>query len=266
VRSNTLAIMPTYMGKESELEMTKKAIKTLLGTCDADLMVIDDGSPNRELVNALLCWEALENQTRFELRIKHENEGFSKTVNVGMRTALQRGQNALLVNADVEFFRDDWLKAMEGNQADVVGALLLFPNGLVQHAGVYFSVITRAPDHIYRMAPRTLAQVHEPRICPVTGALMLIKHATMEKIGVFDEGFGMGFEDVDYCYTAFREGLTCAYEPSAQAIHHESVFRHAWPNDKRLAERWRKSFEYLHEKHKGWEFSDFVPTMLWDER
>lgn len=261
-RAKTLAVMPTYMGTEADLEMTKKAIKTLKGTADVDLLVVDDASPAPNLVGDLVGYQA---EVTFEIRAKVENEGFSKTVNVGMEIARERGQNALLVNADVAFFNDDWLGYMEGNDADVVGALLLFANGLVQHAGIFYSVINRRPDHIFRMAPRNLAAVNEPRICPVTGALMLVKHATMEKIGLFDENFGMGFEDVDYCYTAFRNGLTCAYEPRAQAIHHESVFRHQYPNDKRQSERWRKSFEYLHEKHKGWEFSDVVPTLLWDQ-
>jgi GT2 family glycosyltransferase len=94
--------------------------------------------------------------------------------------------------------------------------------------------------------------------------LMLVKHQTMLDIGLFDERFGMGFEDVDYCYRVFQNGKTCAYEPRARAIHHESFFRHAWPDDERQAKRWRASFEFLHEKHRGWDFSDYVPTLLWD--
>ena len=261
--AQTLAVMPTYMGSEADLAMTQRAIQTLKSTCDADLIVIDDFSPDQDRVRDMLVWQA-ECEFSFELHTKDENEGFAKTCNIGMRLAQERGQNALLVNADVEFFQKGWLEPMEANPADVVGALLLFPNGLVQHCGVFFSLINRVPDHMYRFAPRTLKAVQEPRRCPVTGALMLIKHTTMDKIGLLDEGFGMGFEDVSYCYDAFKAGLDCVYEPRAQAIHHESFFRYANGSQAQM-DRWNASLIYLHEKHKGWDFGDHIPTMLLDE-
>ena len=78
-----------------------------------------------------------------------------------------------------------------------MGPLLLYTNGLVQHAGVYFSVITRRFDHRYRLAPRALAQVQKGITCPVTGALQYIRYETIKKIGIYDENFKMGYEDID---------------------------------------------------------------------
>lgn len=263
--SDTLAIIPTYMKNEDELEVTKKSIETLLETSDADLIVIDDSSPEKDLVVRLgeWMWDLDDQRSRFVFQARTINVGFARTVNVGLQSALEQGKHGLLVNADVEFFHNGWLDAMRRNPADVVGALLLYPNGLVQHAGIYFSVITRMFDHIYRMAPRTLDLVHRPRICPVTGALQLIKHSTLEKIGLYDENFHMGWEDVDYCHMVFQAGLQCAYEPLAEAIHHESLFRKNAGDE--MAERWQRSWEYLHEKHRGHDFSQYVPTLLWDE-
>jgi GT2 family glycosyltransferase len=103
-----------------------------------------------------------------------------------------------------------------------------------------------------------------PRICPVTGALMLIRYETIKKIGIFDENFKMGFEDVDYCHMVFQAGMKCAYEPRAEAVHHESLFRRNNPSE-RLQKRSEESWQYLHEKHKGMGFADYVPTMIWDE-
>jgi len=255
--SDTLAVMPTYMRKEDDLLLTLRAIESLKETSDADLLVVDDGSPVWELQAEL----AKRSGTDFQVHIKHENEGFARTVNVGLKRAAVLEKHALLVNADVEFFNNGWLDHLRSNDADVVGSLLIYPNGTVQHAGIYYSVIMRWFDHMYRMAPRSLAQVHEPRICPVTAALQLIKFETLKKIGLYDENFRMGYEDVDYCHQVFKAGMKCAYEPKAEAIHYESMFRGVNPSDQ-IREWSKESWEYLHEKHRGHDFSEYVPTML----
>jgi hypothetical protein len=63
----------------------------------------------------------------------------------------------VLVNADIEIITDGWLdrfQATEGlfveGPAAVVGALLFYPAGLIQHGGVYFSLLTREFNHFWR--------------------------------------------------------------------------------------------------------------------
>ena len=256
--SDILAVMPTYLRSVEDLVITVQTIRSFKATCDADLFVIDDGSPYTKGVGTLVTLSEKEN---YQFCGKAENEGFARTVNHGLRRAREKGQHALLVNADMEFMHNDWLDHMRANEGDVVGALLLYTNGLVQHAGVYYSVIMRWFDHMYRLAPRSLAQVHEPRNCPVTGALQLIKHPTLEKIGLYDENFRMGLEDVDYCQMTFQAGMTCSYEPKAEAIHYESVFRRRDVSQK-ILEWSQESWDYLHSKHAGKSFADYIPTML----
>jgi GT2 family glycosyltransferase len=258
--NSTLGIIPTYIRSEDDLAITQKAIKTFIDTTeDADLCVIDDGSPEENLVSEL---SGFCSELGAKFCGKNKNEGFAKTVNKGLRKARVNGQNAVLVNADIEFHQDGWLEKMVANPADVVGALLVYPNGLVQHAGVFFSIITRKFDHIHRLSPRTLDLVHIPRKCPVTGALMLIKHDTIRKVGIFDENFTMGYEDVSYCHDVFSAGLTCMYDPTVQAIHHESTFAKQ-DNSGKISQRGNASWQYLHEKHAGLSFADYVPTMIW---
>lgn len=257
--SDTLAIMPTFIRSQDDLDVTHIAMKTLRETSDAELLVVDDGSPaETDLMDQLgsLCREWATDYIP-----KEENEGFATTVNWGLRQARGAGQNALLVNADMHFMNNDWLNEMRETDGDVVGALLLYPNGLVQHAGIYFSVINRIFDNIYRLAPHTLDLVQRPRICPVTGALMFIRNETLVNVGMYDENFKMGFEDVDYCHEVFKSGRKCVYNPSVVAIHHESLFRRNNPSDKLI--RWsEQSWHYLHQKHKGHSFAEYVPTML----
>lgn len=257
---DTWAAMPVYCKSEDDWKITEKAIRSFRDTCDASLYVVDDNSPFdiTDQIAGLVYDELVVAMAN------HENSGFTASVNKVMRLARANEKNCLLVNADMFFLDNGWLKAMEQNDADIVGGLLLYPNGLVQHAGVFFSVITRRFDHIYRLAPRTLAQVQEPRLCPVTGALMLVKRDTIKQIGILDENFRFGFEDIDYCQMAFKEGLKVAYEPKAEAVHHESWF--AREPSKKHSEWMRAGLDYLHEKHRGFDFSDHIPTLIdWQE-
>lgn len=256
--------MPTYLRTPQDLEVTMVAIQTLRATAPAlDLLVVDDCSP----VDGL--WDELASSAPahgFTAVRQDENGGFSRAVNRGLQAALDTGRDALLVNADIQFIDDAWFPAMtettapNGDQAGIVGARLIYPNGLIQHAGVYFSLLTRVWDHWYRYAPAKLPEAHRPRVCPVTGALQLIRHGTLEKIGLYDEDFRMGWEDVDYCLRAFEAGISCVYQPKTVAIHHESLFR--GNANTQLTEWQSQSWAALQRKHAKTPVQQFIPPIV----
>ena len=256
--------MPVYMRSPADLEVTCRTIHTLRATQpDLDLLIVDDHSPVVEL------WEGLVSFTEDESFIAHrqaENGGFARAVNHGLRAALASGRDALLVNADMEFLSEAWLPALEdcvtpdGAPADIAGALLVYPQGFIQHAGIYFSLLTRQWDHWYRFAPYQLPEAHIPRVCPVTGALQFIRHSTLEKIGLYDEDFRMSYEDVDYCLRAFAAGLTCVYTAKAMALHHESMFR--GNKDEKIKKWEQESWQLLNRKHADTPTQPFYPNYI----
>jgi GT2 family glycosyltransferase len=95
----------------------------------------------------------------------------------------------------------------------------------VQHAGIYYCPLQRAWAERFKYAPIDLPAVHVPRDCPVTGALQLVRHETMGRIGFYPETMHMGWEDVSYCVEAWKAGLRCHYTPKAVAYHYESFTR-----------------------------------------
>lgn len=140
--SEPLAIIPSFVREPQDLEILRTAIASLRETePELDLLVVDDGSPGVQLVDELASDTS---RFQFELHRSRENQGFSRTVNVGLRRALQEKRDAILVNADIEFIDSGWVSRFQsqekpnGQPADVVGARLLFPNGLIQHGGIYF--------------------------------------------------------------------------------------------------------------------------------
>jgi GT2 family glycosyltransferase len=195
-----------------------------------------------------------------------ENSGFSTTVNVGLRRALEIGADAVLVNADVEFIDSGWLDRLrartdtEGRPAAVVGARLLYPSGLIQHAGIFLSLLNRDWMHRYQYGPNDLPEALVPCRCPVTAALQFIRHETLAQVGVYDEGYRMCFEDVDYCLRVFDAGLECIYEPSVRAFHLEKYFR-SKPSP--TVERWtRESTQRMKALWGHKDLSRWVPEVL----
>jgi len=254
-------IIPVYMKSHNDWDITWRCVESIRSSIgfETPIILVDDGSPwleGRELV-----WQSRHVEMNIDAHLSDENQGFSHAVNVGLRWASDYNYDAVLVNADMEFFSDTWLSALSEaaytEEADVVGGLLLYPSGLIQHAGIYFSVITRFYDHIYRFAPPDLPAAQKMRVCPVTGALQYIKHDTIRRVGFYDEDFKLGWEDVDYCLRVFQAGGKCLYTPHALAIHYESTFRSA----PEFTERQAESHRYLMQKHDGEDIT-FMSSML----
>ena len=255
----TLAVVPTYVRSDDELDVTITTLRTLREVePDLDVLVVDDCSPDVEHTHSLLD---ATRRLGVELSQKAENEGYSKTVNVGLQRALDGGMHAITLNADMEFYAPFVERMIEcrdsqDRPAAVVGGLLLFPTGLIQHGGIYFSLIDRNFDHRFRFGPGALPEAQLPKICPVTGAMQFIRHSTLEKIGLYDTTFSMGHEDVSYCLDVFEAGLECVYDPGVRAIHHESMFRSAGQEERHAA-----SWARLIEKHKSTSLGQFVPDV-----
>jgi GT2 family glycosyltransferase/glycosyltransferase involved in cell wall biosynthesis/SAM-dependent methyltransferase/tetratricopeptide (TPR) repeat protein len=178
------------------------------------------------------------------------NLGFSMGCNQGIRAA--RGGFILLLNNDTVPL-PGWLEPMleefilHANVA-AVGSLLLYPGGeLIQHAGVRIGAGggNLHPYHPWRLHPvSSVPEAAESRDTQaVTGACLLMRRLVLEQVGLLDEGFINGFEDVDLCFRITQEGYRIRYCGNSRVIHHESMTPgrnlHEQRNYHRLNERWK---------------------------
>jgi GT2 family glycosyltransferase len=212
-----------------ELDVLLRCLVSLRQSApQADVLLVDDGSPAAELVDMV---EVVAGELGVELVRRSANGGFAQAVNVGLRRARDEGRDGVLVNAGVEFSAPGWLEAMlartdtTGAPAAVVGARLLFPDGLLQHAGIQYSTLTRFWTYRFAYGDANLAEANVPCPCPVTGSLQLIRHECLAAVGLYDDSLRMRWEDVDYCLRVFASGRQCIYEPRARATHAESQLR-----------------------------------------
>lgn len=259
--NDPLIIIPTYLSDEKHCQILENCLSSLRSTTDTEILVVDDASPlgsefwDREAANTII-----EKPGDIQVKFKTENKGFANTVNIGLEQALKEKRDAILVNSDIIFNHSDWLEQMQNTNAGIIGALLVYPNTIIQHAGIFFSSITKTFDHRFKGAPQDLPVAHKECICPVTAALQYIRHEVLEDIGIYDGEFKLAHEDVDFALRAIFNGHTSLYNPKVKAIHYESIFRsikskkmRAWENE---------SLGLLMKKYANKNFFGFVPSMF----
>lgn len=223
--------------------LTHRCLETLLAQelPATEIVVVDDGS--RDGTAALLAGYG----ERIVVVRQDANSGFAAASNAGARAA--SGELLLFLNNDtipIEGWLDALLAAADDHpEAAAFGAKLLWPDNVVQHAGV---VIAQGglPHHIYAGFPSGHPAVNAAREMPaVTAACMLVRRAAFEAAGGFDESYLNGYEDVDLCLRLRQAGGAVRYCPEAVVYHLESATRGRSaaegedPNLALLRERWR---------------------------
>jgi len=162
-----------------------------------------------------------------------------------------RGDHLLFLNDDVEPLAPDWLKQMVRlgriDAVGAVGALLRYPNGTIQHAGVTVSNRTECGRHLFRYRtgrePAVARIVGRDRECTaVTGACLLTPRTCFDALGGFDEDLQLVANDIDYCLRLRERGYATVLAGHAALTHHEGLSRGAAPETgdiERFWERWR---------------------------
>ncbi len=192
-------------------------------------IVVDNGSTESELISFLEAHEA-----QGGLRWLRCPGPFNFAALNNAAVAEARGEMLCLLNNDIEPQDRSWLSHMVRRAIDptvgAVGAMLLYPNGTIQHAGVAIGV-GNAAGHVQRFADpceTRFANWHamSRRVAAVTAACLVIRKAAFEKVGGFDsQQFPVAFNDVDLCLRLQAEGLHNIYEAKSRLIHHESLSR-----------------------------------------
>ncbi|HSW07415.1 methyltransferase domain-containing protein [Aquabacterium sp.] len=166
--------------------------------------------------------------------VEHEGSfNWSTLNNLGARAA--SGDWLLFLNDDVEPVESGWLDAMLRLAArpgvGAVGAVLRYPDGSLQHAGVTIDAAPLAAcRHRFRgcsgSEPRVARWLASDRMqTAVTGACLLSARDVFERIGGFDPALPIACNDIDYCLRLRQAGLGSAVAAAAVLLHHEGRSR-----------------------------------------
>jgi len=155
------------------------------------------------------------------------NLGFSGGMNAGIREALARGADrVLLVNSDV-IVPPDCVARLEHCRAASPGAGIAGPVVLarsepdvIASLGMAYSATSGRMRHQgfgSRMVDHDQPAVHV--VDAVSGCLMLVTRDVFDAVGLLDEDYFFSFEDLDFCLRARRAGFTTVLAGAAAAYH-----------------------------------------------
>lgn len=198
-------VVPVFAGRDETLSCIESVLATTSRE-EAELVVVNDASPDLDLCNALDC---LARSGRLTLLTNRTNLGFPGSANRGM--SFHRDRDVVILNSDTEVF-GDWLERLKDaayRESDV---------GTVSPFGEAASIVSYTANHA---TPCTKAQAEEIDSIarkvnarkfvdlPVgVGFCMYIHRACLDAVGEFDESsFGKGYgEENDFCLRAHRLG------------------------------------------------------------
>lgn len=180
------------------------------------VLVVDQNSSDGSQV------QIAERFPEVKVLANHENSGFARGMNLGIRFALDRqAETILLLN----------------NDTIAAPAMLEL---LLKHASSDHGIV--APAIFYADAPDTIWSTGggiQPLLLEMTGdhgrnqqlpmqpverdflsgCAMLVRRAVFERVGIFDERFFMYYEDLDFCLRVRQAGYKLLLVPSAHLWH-----------------------------------------------
>ena len=162
------------------------------------------------------------------------NLGYSRAVNQGIEAA--RGRYVLILNPDIEV-RDGSIELLcremdENADVGIAGSKLLNEDGTVQHScrrfytlwtvllrRTFLGKLFRRTGEISRFLMLDFDHASSHDVDWIIGACMMVRREALADIGLMDERFFLYFEDVDWCYRAWRTGWKVRYIAESVMTH-----------------------------------------------
>ncbi len=220
-----------------------------------EVIIVDNNSED-PLTHAYYQKIKAENQQLSVLEFKPAFN-FSAMNNLGVKHS--KGEILILLNNDTSVINADWLNEMVGlcvrKETGAVGAKLFYPNGLVQHAGV-FLFEGNPGNHIYlhcmHNEPGYFNKLNlVQNYSAVTAACLAVrKEVYIAAGGLDEENLKITYNDVDFCLKLIELGYQNVWTPFAQLVHYESLSRGNDLDEANLP-RFKKEQSYMLKKWAG---------------
>jgi O-antigen biosynthesis protein len=214
-----------------------------------EIVVVDNGSESHPVLEYLRDLEP-------SLTIIRDDAPFNYPEINNRAVGRARGEVVCLLNDDTEILGGDWLDEMVGQVMQegvgAVGAMLYYPNGEIQHAGVILG-IGGVAGHAMRTGDRLSVagsgRIQLPRsMSAVTGACMVVRREAWEQVkGMDARNLPVAFNDIDFCLRLIEAGWRVVWTPFAELLHHESISRGLDTEGER-ATRFAREIRYMKQR------------------
>ena len=229
VQAHVTVVIPT----RDRLDLLAPCVDSLYATNAGsrfDVILVDNGSRQPQTRE----WLGRMERERKNFRVLTADVEFNWSHLNNVAIAEARGDVFVFLNNDTVSITEGWLARIAEyamrKDVGVVGALLLFEDGTVQHAGVVVGYGGRA-GHVYSgVRPDDNGGIFvspgvSRNVATVTGACLAVSRTVMDTIGVFNEAYRIVGNDTEFCLRAHLAGLSNVYLPEIVLLHHESQSR-----------------------------------------
>lgn len=218
-----------------ELERVKKDNVLL------KVLVIDNGSKQREKISVLQKWKAINYEYQFIS--SSENLGFAGGNNLGFRMGIKEDFDYfMLLNNDVSVPNDFFIKLYKFIKKDkrigLVSPKIYFAKGFEFHKERYKredlgrviwyagGIVDLKNVYAFHRGVDEVDKGQYDKECVTdfaSGACVLIRKEVLRKVGLFDENYFLYWEDVDLSLRAKKAGFLVYYYPKSYIWHKVSV-------------------------------------------
>jgi len=246
-------IIPT----RDRLDLLRNCVDGILYQTDyaaLQVLIVDNDSQEEET----LSWiqEKTQKDSRVAVLKVPGPFNFPKINNLAVRST--SAEYILLLNNDIKVLHPDWLNEMVGvlqlPKVGAVGARLLYPNGLIQHAGVTLGVgLFEVAGHTgANLSADSLAShgqyqlLQQVEAC--SAACLLVKRTAWEAVGGLNEQLAINFNDVDFCLELKQAGWQVVWTSCAELMHVESASRGHAEHQRETPEFFLREVAWMKEK------------------
>lgn len=219
----------------------------------ADIIVVDNGSTDGTA-------EAVRRTYGDRVTIVENpgNLGFSRGNNIGIRRALERGADLVLLLNNDTTVDPALVRCLVGvirsaDEIGIVGPKIYYasPPDRIWFAGGEISLGRGVSRHIgIREKDRgqhdAVRDVHY-----VTGCALMAKREVFDAIGDLDPVFAAYYEDADFCMRARRAGFRVVYVPSGKVWHKISASTGGQLGAAKVSRKLRSTFIFLR-RYASW--------------
>lgn len=198
----------------NDQKYTKQCIDSIRRTARPDeyeLIVIDNGSDQatKEFLATL----------KVAIITSETNEGFARAINKGISRS--KGDYCFLLNNDTILF-PGWLSRMVGAFDETTGAVGPLSNYVMGKQRVVVGRKEATPEQIHNIVS-VQNKGKTTTVELLIGFALMISRQTINKVGLLDERFFAGSEDLDYSLRICRAGLKLKIVEDVFILHAGSV-------------------------------------------
>lgn len=249
-------VIPT----RDQAELLRACVTAVLNTStypDYEIVLVENNSTDEKTFALYDELQHVSNRVRVITWQPPEPGAFNYSALINYGVAHSTGELVVLLNNDTEVIEPRWLEEMAGclmrPEVGVVGAKLLFKDGLIQHVGM----VANPEGNFCHVCQNLTSDALGPGYAAampgdysmVTGACQMVRRELFDALGGYDEKLAVGFNDGDFCLRAREAGYSVTVCEHALLYHKEFSTRGRESTDTRLRERYLRERAYMMGKH-----------------